>query len=55
MIVWLNSVLEFVGGSASVSESGNFVLRSVVDEKEEAAKVSSSDGMGADGTSECFR
>ena len=37
----LDSVLEVVGGSASVSDSGNFVLRSVVDEKEEAARVGS--------------
>ena len=51
----LDSVLEVVGGSASVTGSGNFVLRSVVYEREEAAKVGSSDGMGAAGALESFR
>ena len=35
-VALLDSVLVVVSGPASVSDSGNIVLRSVVDEKEEA-------------------
>ena len=38
----LDSVLEVEGGAASESESGNIVLRSAVDEKEEAANLGAS-------------
>ena len=54
-VALLDSVLEVVGGSASVSDNGNFVLRSVVYERGETDKVGSSDGMGAAGTLESFR
>ena len=54
-VALLESVLGVVGGSASVSDGGKFVLRSVEYEKEEADKVGSSDGVGAAGTLESFR
>ena len=54
-------MLEVVGGATGISDSGNIVLRSEVDEKEEATKVGSSvwgedipeefrgDGVGVEG------
>ena len=41
-VLMLDSVLEVEGGAASESESGNIVLRSAVDEKEEAANLGAS-------------